>query len=418
MPLSLIYFIAPLDFILTFCHQKTLIFQIKVVTLRAKNLYIGKTKTLLTAKSFVTMKKIILSLFLAILAITATAQIKVEVSETVELLSILARTAGYPEYSMDLAGQYTTDTETWFAPYRQHAAVALAQDIRAKYGIGYERIMNMAVHLDIEKGKLALIGNRAELNNGVYNGWQNVDVDDFVEKLNQFYKDTRFHKFFEQHRAFYDEGIKNFETEVLPTFHQEWYAGFYGTEAPGQFHIVINFTYGRHNNGANRQLPGQPFEVFAIMGYQLNPATAQPQWFPDILIHEFNHSFVNPLLDNATNAALIEKVGQRLYTWSQPEMNNQAYNDWRIVINESIVRAAVFIYMKDNGLVSKQTLNDMFNEIWRNGFRWTPELVANLRYYANNRDKYKTLGDYYPEIAKCLEKYIIDEAGRMQNALK
>ena len=364
------------------------------------------------------MKKIILSLILALVAMTATAQTKVEYSETVELLSILARTADYPEYSMDLAGQYTKDTETWFAPYKQHAAVALAQELHAQYGIGYERVMNMAVHLDINKGQLTLIGNRAELNNGVNNGWQNVDVDDFLDKLNQFYRDTHFHKFFEQHRAFYDDGVKHFENEVLPKFHQDWYSRFYGTEALGHFHIVINFTYGCHNNGVNRQLPGQPLEVFAIMGYQLNPATTQPQWYPDILIHEFNHSFVNPLLDNTTNAALIEKVGQRLYMWAQPEMNNQAYNDWHIVINESIVRAAVFIYMKDNGLIGKQTLNDIFNETWRNGFRWTPELVNSLRTYANNRDKYKTLNDYYPEIVKCIEQYVIAEATRMQNALK
>ena len=40
------------------------------------------------------MKKIILSIILAVATLTVTAQIKVEVSETVELMSILARTAG------------------------------------------------------------------------------------------------------------------------------------------------------------------------------------------------------------------------------------------------------------------------------------------------------------------------------------
>lgn len=69
-------------------------------------------------------------------------------------------------------------------------------------------------------------------------------------------------------------------------------------------------------------------------------------------------------------------------------------------------------------LMSKQTFNEMFNETWRNGFRWTPELVNSLRYYANNRDKYKTLNDYYSEIVKCLDQYINTEATRMQNALK
>ena len=127
------------------------------------------------------MKKIILSLILAIAAtLTATAQqIKVEVSETVELMSILARTAGYEEYSNDLAGQYSNDTEAWFAPYKEHAAAALARDVRAKYGIGHERVMNMAIHLSIDNGKIVLIGDRKELNNG----WQNVDLDDFVKRL-------------------------------------------------------------------------------------------------------------------------------------------------------------------------------------------------------------------------------------------
>ena len=140
------------------------------------------------------MKKIILSIILALAAIfTATAQIKIEVSETVELMSILARTAGYEEYCNDLAGQYTKDTENWFTPNKEHTAVALAKDIRAKYGIGHERVMNMAIHLSIENGKIVLIGDCAELNNG----WQNVDLDDFVKRLNKFNKDTRFHEFFE-----------------------------------------------------------------------------------------------------------------------------------------------------------------------------------------------------------------------------
>lgn len=361
------------------------------------------------------MKRIILLIIVVVaVAMSATAAIKVEVSETVELMGILAHTADYSAYNANLAGEYSKDINAWFAPYKQHKAVVLSQDIREKYGIGYERVSNMAIHLDIEKGKLKLIGERSELNNG----WENVDLDDFVDKLNQFYKDTRFHEFFEQHQAFYEEGIKSYETDVMPYFHPEWYARFYGTEATEQFRIIIGFAHGDTNNGVSRQLQEQSREVFSIMGYVINPNTGKPRWDAAILIHEFNHSFVNPLLDNAANSALIEKVGQKLFQWSQPEMQNQAYNEWSIVINESIVRAAVFIYMKDNGLINKGTLNFLFYETWRRGFRWTPELIEALQTYANNRDKYPTLNDYYPEIARCLEQYVITESTRLQNALK
>ena len=57
------------------------------------------------------MKKNIITLLLALFAVAGHAQIKVEVSEVVELMAILSRTAGFEEYSLDVAEQYSTDTE-------------------------------------------------------------------------------------------------------------------------------------------------------------------------------------------------------------------------------------------------------------------------------------------------------------------
>ena len=355
-------------------------------------------------------KKNIILILLTFVSLACQAQIKVEVSEAVELMSILSRTAGFEEYSKDMAGQYTKDTEEWFKPYQQHPIIPYYQEIRSKYGIGYEKVMNMAVHLEITKGKVKLIGDRTELNNG----WQNVNLDEFITLLNKFYSDTHFRKFFEQHSSFYDEGIKDFETNIMSMFHQDWYNRFYGTEASEQFHVIIGFTYGDNNNGVHRQLEGKPKESFAIMGYWINRTT----WDATLLIHEFNHSFVNPLLDNATNHAMMEKVGTKLFQFSQPAMERQAYNSWEIVINESIVRAAVYIYLKDYNLVSRGTVYFMLEEVWHKGFQWMPELVTCLRTYTTQRDKYKTLNDYYPEIAKCLAQYLNNEGNRLQNALR
>ena len=356
----------------------------------------------------------IITAFLLLITLRAGAQIKVEVSETVELMSILSRTAGFPEYSMDLAGQYTKDTETWFAPYKDNSMITYYQGLHNNHSISYDAVMSMAVHLDIKMGKILFLGEKSDLDNR----WQNIDVDDFVARLNQFYKDTRFHHFFEQHRAFYNDGLKNFEAKVLPLFRQDWYVQFYGMDAAEQFCIIIGFTYGDNNNGVARQLKGQPREVFSICGYKLNPMNGQPIWDATILIHEFNHSFVNPLLDNAANAAMVEKVGRKLLQFSQIEMQQQAYNDWSIVINESVVRAAVYIYMLDNKLVNRNTPQFMLDEMYRRGFRWMPELVTALRNYSSSREQYKTLNDFYPEIARCLSKYVDDETERIVNALK
>lgn len=69
-------------------------------------------------------KKTIITILLLILTLRVSAQIKAEVSETVELMSILSRTAGFQEFSDNLAGPYTKDTESWFAKYSEHPTVA------------------------------------------------------------------------------------------------------------------------------------------------------------------------------------------------------------------------------------------------------------------------------------------------------
>ena len=329
------------------------------------------------------------------------SQINSEVSETVELMGILSRTAGFEEFCNDLAGQYTKDTEAWFAQYREHPTVAYYKDIRAKHGIGFEKVTNMAVHLEIEKGKVKLIGDRAELTGG----WQNVDLDDFVKRLNKFYADTRFHEFFEQHQSFYNDFLKAYDAQVMPYIHTDWYGKFFhGTESDERFRIIIGFSYGWSNNGVFRQLPGQPREVFAICGYYLNPQTGLFSFDTSLPLHEFSHSFVNLLLEKAENEKAMQKVGQKLFQRSQSTMEQQHYHDWHIVINESLVRAAVIVYFYEHG-INQFAMNMLNIETMGKGFPWMLDVVAALRYYSTHREQYPTLNDFYPEIARFLSKY-------------
>jgi hypothetical protein len=345
------------------------------------------------------MKQTILTILFALLTISATAQIKSEASETVELMGILSRTAGFQEFSNDLAGQYSKDTEAWFAQYREHPTVTYYKELRAKNGIAYDRVTNMAVHLEIEKGKVKLVGNRSELTGG----WQDIDLDDFVKRLNKFYADTRFHEFFEQHQTFYNDFLQAYDKNII-AIKPEWYGRFYnGTEPTEQFRIIIGFTYGTTNNGASRQLPGQPRELFAVCGYCMNPQTGRPNFDSSLPLHEFNHSFVNPLLEKTENEKDMQEVGQRLFQRSQSAMKQQAYNDWHIVINESLVRAAVIVYFYENGF--NQFVSSMLNvETMQNGFPWMLDVVSALRYYSTHREQYPTLNDFYPEIARFLSK--------------
>ena len=361
-------------------------------------------------------KKTIITALLAIVSFWAEAQVKVESSESVELMSILARTAGFREYCMDMGGKYTEETETWFSLFKEHPTVVYFKDLRAKYNIGYDAVMTVAINLAINNSKLVILTNK----DGLGNRWKNVETDTLLDKLNQFYTDTRFHDFYQQHLPFYDDVLRTYEANVMQYFHQDWYAKFYGTEPKERFRVVIGFTCGEGNYGPSRQLAGQPKEAFAICGYYVDEQTGKAFEngidFSSTLIHEFNHSFVNSLLNDESNKELLLPIGKRLLKHSYRAMNSQAYRNAETVINESIVRAAVILYLQDNGFMAEIIKEEMDEQISR-GFSWMPELVTSLRYYSNHRSKYTTLNDYYPQIAKVLDKYLNAEEGRISKAI-
>jgi hypothetical protein len=146
------------------------------------------------------------------------------------------------------------------------------------------------------------------------------------------------------------------------------------------------------------------------MGSVLDPENAKKHSVPT-LIHEFNHSFVNPLQDIEKNAKLLGNIPQRLLEQDYNIMAQQAYPDPKTVFNESVVRAATVIYMMENGFTADEVESELMSHVMR-GFKWTPELVAALRDYTSNRNKYPTLGDFYPQIAKVLKNYL-DAEGQL-----
>jgi len=363
------------------------------------------------------MKQPVITILLAVITMTSMAQIKPEVSETVELMSILSRTAGLQEYRMDMGGLYTKDTEEWFSPHKEHPLVGYYQTLRAKYGIGHDAVMTMAINIAAENGAIKMLTDKSALGKR----WENVDVDTFMVLLNQFYTDTRFHDFFLRHKEFYKEGCQLYEDNVMPYFNQSWYSKFYGTQPTDRFRVVIGFTNGGGNYGPKRQLPGQPEEVFAIAGYYVNPQTGKAFEngldYASTLIHEFNHSFVNPLLEAESNIALMQRVGQGMLKLTAYSMTRQSYNSWQTVVNESIVRAAVIIYMMENGFSEQQIQQEMLDQVVRD-FRWMPELVSALRNYIGSRSQYPTLNDFYPEIARTLNEYLKKEQERILKSLE
>ena len=359
-------------------------------------------------KRFSQMKTIILFLFALFTAcICEKAQsITPQVNENVELMSILSRMAGFPEYNMDMAGQYIKDMDNYFKDNTDHPAVQYMKVLRNKYGISFDAVMSMAIHLDNRNGTLSLVEEDIPT---LEKRWKSVDKDEFLSYLNSFYKDTDFNEFFKAHKDLYNRGLKSYQDNVLKHFDIDWYADFYGNEPQETFSVIIGFCNGGSNYGVNRQLTGKRKEVFALVGYYVNKEDTpmyNKEYLPT-LIHEFNHSFINHYLDENKYPDFVkelEPAATDLFMSSRWSMAKQAYGNWKTVINESLVRAAVICYMLDKEYKPEEIRNELVEQVQRN-FRWMPELVSLLRKYEKEQSKYGNFENFYPNVIDFFNDY-------------
>ncbi len=342
--------------------------------------------------------------------------IETQVNENVELMAIISRLAGFSEYHMDLAGEYITDMDEYFKEQTIHPIVQYMQKLREEYGISFDAVMSMAINLINNNGTFSLIEDT------MGGKWAKVDKTEFLSLLSRFYKDSKFNKFFIDHQNFYEKGLNFYRENVTKHFDVSWYENFYGKEPQETFSIIIGFCNGGGNYEVNRQITGQKREIFAVVGFiadQEKLSMYSKKLLPT-LVHEFNHFFINPLLDEIQypdHVSKLESAAQYLYTSSKWAMSKQAYGNWKSMINESLVRAAVICYMLDENYPQEEIKNELVSQIQRN-YRWMPELVCLLRKYEKEQSQYKCLENFYPHIIDFFSDYAQQERDKIEASLK
>ena len=107
-----------------------------------------------------------------------------------------------------------------------------------------------------------------------------------------------------------------------------------------------------------------------------------PELILPILIHEFNHSFIN------FDPEMFRTSGEQIYAAVGEQMARQAYGQWSIVLTEAMVRAAVIKYMKDHNFPAVEITKETVIQKTR-GFVWISKLVDELEKYSSDRTTYQ-----------------------------
>ncbi len=344
------------------------------------------------------MEKILTTAFLTFCVFFAYAQsetVQPKVDERTELLSIIFRLAGAKEYVNNDIPSYSKDIDEYFAPFKGHDAIKFAQKVRVEHGVSYDAVMSLAIALEISDS-VRLCKNLSPISIDDRWGMDNVNI--FVNLLNKFYFETRFKKFFSDHSVLYKIAESRF-SGIINDVDFDWFEKFYGKSAKDNFNLILRIQ-NRGNYGTKVILNDGTEDLYAIMGRCIADSSGQPFYLKgidNIVVHEYNHSFCNPLIDAYYPA--MEPASARIYEPVKEILSSQAYGSPKTMEYENLVRACVIMYYQRNGVDEDLLKRQVAGEL-ANGFIWIDKLVDLLGVYEKNRDKYPTLSDFMPEIIK------------------
>jgi hypothetical protein len=324
------------------------------------------------------------------------------VDPRVELMSIIFRLAGNPEYNMDNSeSPYADDVEAHFGKFRGHAAVRKAKEMRKDHYVGFDAVMSMAIA--VEDG--ATLKELVPLEQANLDGrWSVEDAREFLAAARSFVQDSDFATFTSAHQPLYAESAARMN-RILEQFQvQTWFDAFFGDRPTVKFELVLGLLNGGGNYGPALRYPDGRAVYYSIIGCWKFDQQGRPVFGDSIIptiVHEFCHSYTNPVIEKSFDQ--LRPAGEQLFAGCKAQMQQQAYGAWDAMMRESLVRACVVRFMRAKwGRLAAWT---EAREQAGRGFAWVGELADRLDEYEKHRDRYPTLDAFMPKVVEFFDEY-------------
>jgi hypothetical protein len=279
--------------------------------------------------------------------------LRVAVDPRVELMSVIFRLAGNPEYNRGAVPGYVEEVEKHFGPFRDHEVVKLARKLRQTRGVSYDAVMSMAVHLSDAR----TLGERVPFEPRPANldgRWRTDEARAFLAAARGFVKETRFGQFIEKHRAAYELTQERAQAVLDEHGHLEWFDVFFGARPGASFVLVPALLNGPNCYGPRCRAADGKEELYCVLGVWKVDAEDKPRFdagMLDTVVHEFCHSYCNAVID--VHAEELRRAGETIFPHVAAAMRRQAYGNFKTMLYESLVRACVVRYkMRHDGAMA------------------------------------------------------------------
>ena len=237
----------------------------------------------------------------------------------------------------------------------------------------------------------------------------------FIVALNNFQKEIRFDEFLEEYATFYNNMIEEVETNLPNEAFIAEMEHLYGKEAHAYFlnaSLTMPFSQGyaisrEDNIGYVFGALSLPTELEDLNNLSLGYANSKQ--LRNLSVHEFGHSFVNPVIDNIQDSIISKK--DFLFEPLKKEMSDQAYSSWKIALYEHFVRAGEIFIARQLG--DQNTADKLSKDYIENRhFIYLNPIVASLENWYNNEYFDKTYQEFVKET---IEKLTIEASIAYKN---
>jgi hypothetical protein len=324
------------------------------------------------------------------------------VDPRMELLGVVQHfTSWAPGGHIKSQTAYKDDIDDYFGEFRNHRAVVCMESLVGA-GFTHDAPVRLMLH---HEDPPDLVQHTPYSDYLIERAGGEEALTSCLDALRDFARETDFVAFYHAHDSVYSVHVEEVETLLTGKEYVRALEEFFGESQSG-YHIILPPLFAGGYGPAIRRERG--WELYAVIG----PCALQGErvtfacldYLESIMLHEWSHSFVNPLVDQHYD---LFRKSEGLYAPIQGMMTSQAYPTWRIALYEHVVRASeinirAILYDdfdKDEALQVQEG----------KGFWYVSYIDSLLGLYQTHRENYPTSGDFMPRIATALGELSVDE---------
>lgn len=330
--------------------------------------------------------------------------VSVIVDERIELVSIAFRLAGAMEYVNDLVPEYMAEIDSCFAPYTDHELLTFIRKARKEYNFAYSIPAKSALMLDLSGGRVRISRNweiekEFDSADDLY-CWTEDLFREYVDLLDDFYRESGFHEFFLSHKDFYDATVER-NTDIPSRVDMSWFEQFYGEPAVG-----VDLYMGLCNGNSN-------YSIFDVMHRKdwdgrlaiVIGATDGGGGIPVMLeqhfiaiIHEIAHYYTNPLTD--MYYPQMEDSMKAIFPHIKEAMTGIGYGHVETVAGEWINELFTLAYLKASFESGRCLFSYQYNVAHdeESGYIWMGRAMGFMENFLADRTLYPTVKEFMPQI--------------------